>query len=146
MYIVLKSFFAMSAEDFDTPLKTAIKWKALLSLISVPLPFFWGEGGPALDLSHEIFPLFCVLFVYLAVWMQDNFYRSFGDVFTWHFIKVCRWTLLFNRMCSSRALPWLLTLDWAPISHSTAHEMRIILCDLPVNTDTYFSLLSGHRS
>jgi hypothetical protein len=93
----------------------------------------------ALILSHEIFPLFCVLFV-----LHSNvnagyiffFLFFFGGSFTWHILqKSTNEHPLFNRMCSSHSLPWLH--DWAPIT-SSAHEMRIILCDSPVNTDVIF--------
>ena len=142
----------MSAEDFDTLLKMVEMWKALLLLISVPVPVlssFSSDYGwhvhfcvcPALNLSREIFPLFCVLFVLHSsvdagyIFFSENFLVA---LYMTYFTKVCKWTLFVqqNVFLTCTALtpnPW-------PSTHvtSSAHEMRIVLCDSPVNTDIIF--------
>ena len=133
------------------------RWKALLLLLAVPLPvlssFPLGYGWHvhfsvclSLNLSHEIFPLFYVLFV-LHNGVDagcTHIYFFFSEHFWWLFymtylMKVCKWTHFIqqNVFVTCTALTpntWLST-------HltSSAHEMRIVLCDSPVNTDIIFS-------
>jgi hypothetical protein len=129
----------MSAEDFDTLLKMVNRWKALLLLISVPLPvlssFSSGYGWhvhfllcPALNLSHEIFPLFCVLFVlhhsvdagyvYIYIYIFIYFLKIFWWLFYMtYFTKVCKWTL-----CSTECVPHMHCPDSCPM---TEHPSRI---------------------
>jgi len=150
----------MSAEDFDTLLKMVNRWKALLLLISVPLlilsSFSSGYGWhvhfslcPALNLSHEIFPLFCVLFVlhnsvdagYIYI-----YFKSFGGSFTWHILqKFANEHSLFNRMCSSHALPWVLTHDWAPISRPALTRWGTSCVTRLWTLISFFLVHSGHR-
>jgi len=160
----------MWAEDFDTLLKMVNRWKALLLVLSVPVPvlssFRLGYGWhvhfsvcPLQKISHEIFPLFCVLFVlhssvdagyiYISINMYIYIYIYiciflFFENFLWLFYmtyltKVCKWTHFIqqNVFITYTALTpntWLNT-------HitSSAHEMRIVFCDSPVNTDIIFS-------
>ena len=133
MYIILKSVFAMSAEDFDTPLKMVKMWKALLVLISVPVPILSSFSSgyawhahisvcPALNLSHEIFPLFCVLFV-LHSSVDTGFFffwKCFGDFFYMtYFTKVCKWTL-----CSTEYVPhiFFLKIFWVTFLHDIFYK------------------------
>lgn len=90
---------------------------------------------PSLNLLHEIFPLFCVLFVlYSSVDAGYIFLIFWWLFYVTYFTKVCKWTLFVqqNMFLSCTALTantWLST-------HltSSAYEMRIILCDSPMNT------------
>jgi len=149
----------MSAEDFDTLLKMVNRWKALLLLLSVAVPvlssFQLGYGWhvhfsvcPSQNLSHEIFPLFCVLFVlhssmdagYIYIYIYILFYENFWWLFYMTYLtNVCKRThfIQLNVFITCTVLTpntWLST-------HltSSAHEMSIILCDSPVNTDIIFS-------
>jgi hypothetical protein len=139
----------MAAEYFDTLLEMVNRWKALLLLISVPvsvLSTFSSCYGwhvhfslcPALNLSHEIFPLFCVLFVWynsvdagyilfffffiLMALLHEIFYKSL-QMNTFIHQNVF---LPFTALSPNTWLSTHLT--------SSAHEMRNILCDSPVNT------------
>jgi len=142
----------MSDEDFDTLLKKVKNWNKLFFLISVPVPvlssFSSGYGWhvhfcvcPALNLSHGIFPLFCVLFVLHSSVDAGYFFfwKSFGGSFTWHILQKFANELSLYIECVSH-LPALTPNPWLS-THlaSSADEMRMVLCDSPVNTDIIFS-------
>jgi hypothetical protein len=81
-----KSFVVMWVEASDTPLWKAKRCKDFLRLASNQTPssnftsaemwLFVFSYFLALNLSFKIFPLFCILFIYMALLMQDIFLQN----------------------------------------------------------------------
>ena len=149
----------MSAEDFDTLLKMVKRWKPYCCWFLFQCQYYPVSLQIMDDMfifvfvqhwtSHMKFfhySVYCLF--YTAVWMQDIFFflKIFLWPFTWHILqKFANEHSLFNRMCSSHALPWLLTHDRAPMSHPALTRWGSSCVTHLSTLISFFVIHSGHR-
>jgi len=101
--------------------------------LSITEPLTWNFST---ILCIVCFTQHCGCRIYIYIYFFENFWWLF---YMTYLTKVCKWTHFIqqNVFVTCTALTpntWLST-----YLTSSAHEMRIVLCDSPVNTDIIFS-------
>jgi len=104
---------------------------------------------PAMNVSHKIFPLFCVLFFWMTILGQAAFHRSLGTFFLYHAVwKYCNWTLAVQKnvfLTSINHPLWLKTLDCVPLLYPSSDEVMARCVESIVLASILFSYASGHN-